>query len=191
MAIATATRTAMFPAQLHQSSWTSETACRGSAELQRCLPLLHAHSGRRVDAGELARGLELFVLIGCRSERRAHALPRAVGVAVRLVDPVVDDARLARRERQAGERQLHVRVGAGHVVVVVVPEHDAQLLAVEAGERRDVRAPPHAVLDDGIERHLPGASHREPRAAHLAEHPEHVEHREVDAVRGERAEAAK
>ena len=45
------------------------------------------------------------------------------------------------------------------------------------------------MLDEGIERNLPGAGGCDAVAGHEAEHAEDVEHGLVDAVGGERAEA--
>src|SRR5262245_44566691 len=75
----------------------------GEGELEPRLALLDAQRRRSVDPGELAGRLELTVLLLVGRDRRAHPLPRAVRVAVGLVDPVVLNPRLATGERQAAE----------------------------------------------------------------------------------------
>ena len=135
----------------HHSSTRSETAWRGRARGSVAWPpSMRTVAGASI-CGELARGLELRVLLLVGRDRRAHPLPGRERVAVGLVDAVVGHARLAARERQPGHGQGHGGVGPGHVVVVVVPDHDGQLLSLEAGQRGDVGRAAHAVLHDRLD----------------------------------------
>ena len=190
MAIAAADQDGDLPAEPHQSRTTRETAWRGSAKRSTACPFsIRSVAGASRRASWLA-ARSSCVLLRVRRDGRAHALPDRVGVAVALVDPVVRQARLAGGERQPAQRQRHGRVGPGHVVVVIVPDHDAELLALEAGQRRDVGRAAHAVLQDRVERRRRRRSATaHALAAHLAEHAEDVEHRQVDAVGRQRAEA--
>ena len=73
----------------HHSSTTSETAWRGSASGSVAWPPSMRTVAGASSCGELARGLELRVLLRVGRDRRAHALPGRERVAVRLVDAVV------------------------------------------------------------------------------------------------------
>ena len=96
---------------------------------------------------------------------------------------------LFRRRRQSGNLQRHRGVGTGHIVIVIMPNHDAQFVLVEARHRRDIRFTSNTASEHGFERHGMIALDRDSLASHLAEHAEHIEHRLVQAVAGQRAEA--
>ncbi len=93
------------------------------------------------------------------------------------------------RFREPGHLQRDFGVGAGHVVVVVVPHHDGHAAFPAAGERADVGRSAHSRLGDLIQGDRAGAHGLHPLPAHQPEHAEHVQHRLLDAVGGQRAEA--
>src|SRR5207247_3603963 len=95
----------------------------GQGEPENRLAFVDAHGGGGLHRSELAGGLELRVLLLVRRDRRAYPLPGRERVAVAVVDAVVLDPRLAPRHRQAAHRELDRGLGAGHVVVVIVPGH--------------------------------------------------------------------
>src|SRR5690606_22215004 len=138
---------------------------------------------------ELSRALERCLLLGGRLLGRAHALPGAERVRMIGVDPEVRELRLAGLERQPTDRQAHVGIRAGEVLVVVVPDERAETAVAHGRERRDVGLAAYASPDDLIEADRVIALRANGAPAQLREHAKGVEDGLRDAVRGERPES--
>ena len=149
------------------------------------------HGGRaRVEGGELVSGgFEVGVLLGGGLLWRAEGFPEGEGVAVGFIDPVVGDFCLAKSCGKPGDFQEDCGVGAGQVVVMIVPDEHAEFVAGEAGEGGDVGFVADAAAEDFRQGNGRVAGHREAVAIHFRKHPEDVHDRLVDSVSRERAEA--
>ena len=81
--------------------------------------------------------------------------------------------------------------GPAFVVVVIVPDQDADALVVAGGDDVDVGLAAHAVAHDVLDVAPKIAFGVKPVAAELAQHAEGVEHRLVDAIGREIAKPSK
>src|SRR5262249_32754721 len=144
---------------------------------------------RSAQRGQLSRALELRDLLRCRSLWRTQALPGSKAVAVIFINSELFELGLPSGRRQADPGQLHRRIRPSPVVVMIMPDENAELVLVEAGERGHIGPVSHATPHDFIERDRAVALHLEALAGHFAEHAEDVEHGLVDAVAGQGAEA--
>ena len=79
--------------------------------------------------------------------------------------------------------------GPAVIVIVIVPDQDADALVVAGRDDVDVGLAAHAVAHDVFDVAPEIAFGVKPVAAELSQHPETVEHRFVDAVGGEIAKA--
>ena len=97
--------------------------------------------------------------------------------------------RRARLHRKSFQRELYIGSRAWQIIIVVVPHHHSQRIAVERGQRGNVRLLANSAANNSIERHGMVAFDSEPLTAHLAEHAERVEHRLIDPIGGKRTES--
>ena len=61
---------------------------------------------------------------------------------------------VAEATRHSAQYQLDARVGAGHVIVVVVPDHHGQLAGIAGRQDAHVRLAAHAIRQQIVERYL-------------------------------------
>src|SRR5580765_4792621 len=115
----------LWPLEYHQRDSLTR-----KVELQGCTSAFRAGTGRRVDGRKMSRLLQLLILVRRWLGGRAHFLPDRVRVAVVGVDSVVCELGLANRRGQPLKRQVDFRFGPRQIVVVIVPNHDAELVGL-------------------------------------------------------------
>src|SRR5262249_46069560 len=120
---------------------------------------------------------------------RAEVFPNDKRVAVVFIDAEMGEVTLTRGRRETDELESDIGGRPGDVVVVVVPEENADLSSIKGGQGSDIGIAAHAVLEHGIYRDGMVADRVEPPAGHFAEHTQDVHDGQVDAVSGKTAEA--
>jgi len=95
---------------------------------------------------ELAASFKRRVLLGSGLLWRAKAFPGGEGIAVVVVDAEVFKLELAIGNRQVAQKEFYRGVGAGDIVIVIVPDEDAEFFLVETGERGHFRFGAHALF---------------------------------------------
>src|SRR5215471_9645611 len=74
---------------------------------------------------------------------------------------------------------------------MVMPDQNAKLVVVEAGQGSYIRLATHTIFQHGVERYCAIAHNGQPVAAHLAEHPKDVEHGQINTARGQTTKSGK
>ena len=154
----TAGRFRQLPARsVHHASTTSDTPWRGSRKRRVASPRTTAAEGG--DPASVANSAAAWSASYCFSSG-------AIG------DP--------RRCRQSSHPEVDYGFRAGHVVIVVVPDHHCGLsfVDIDAGKRAHIRRTTDAAgwtpANDVVERHGRRTVGLNPLAAHEAEHAQHV-----------------
>src|SRR3954467_2993314 len=84
---------------------------------------------------------------------------------------------------------MHIGRWTWHIIIMVMPDEDAQAVLIEAGQRGDIRLVADAVGNDLLDGQAVVALYTESPAAHFAEHAENIQHGFFDAVAGQRSES--
>src|SRR5258708_15145613 len=111
------------PLQMHQR-------CSLPREFRnnRYCAIVHVERFRGGQKLQLSRALQLRVLFRSRRLRRSHPLPRSVGIAVRVIDPIVLEQNPADSSWEPRNRHTYWSACRCHVIVMVIPQHYCSLV---------------------------------------------------------------
>jgi len=156
-----------------------------------CRALAYQQAFGLVQLGQFASGFKFCILLRRGRQRFAQAFPGLVGIAVVGINAEQFRLNLSIGQRQAGEVQFHFRSGAGHIVIVIMPDQHGEFSVIERGKCRYIWIFAHPGFENGLRVQGGAAGDGHAPAAHFCKHAKDVQHGQIKAVAGEGAKPGK